>query len=146
MRLTRAEGHAFDRNEFDALLGLATKGIDEILTASSCRMLLDVGHANCSAQNMGFDDVLSFIKQLPLEKVAEVHMSGAGEKDGLAHDTHHSIVKAGQRELEYLEEAIKTGRMTNLVAVTLETFEDIITQLDALKEMLERNGYTIESL
>lgn len=28
-----AEGHAFDRDEFDALLGLATKGIDEILTA-----------------------------------------------------------------------------------------------------------------
>jgi ribonuclease PH len=28
-----AEGHAFDRDEFDALLGLATKGIDEILQA-----------------------------------------------------------------------------------------------------------------
>jgi len=28
-----AEGHAFDRDEFDALLGLATKGIDEILRA-----------------------------------------------------------------------------------------------------------------
>lgn len=28
-----AEGHAFDRDEFDALLGLATKGIDDILRA-----------------------------------------------------------------------------------------------------------------
>ncbi len=28
-----AEGHAFDRSEFDALLALATKGIDEILEA-----------------------------------------------------------------------------------------------------------------
>jgi len=28
-----AEGHAFDRDEFNALLELATKGIDEILTA-----------------------------------------------------------------------------------------------------------------
>ena len=28
-----AEGHAFDRTEFDALLGLAAKGIDEILQA-----------------------------------------------------------------------------------------------------------------
>ncbi len=122
------------------------KFIDEILTASSCGMLLDIGHANCSAQNMGYDDVMSFIKQLPLEKVVEVHMSGAGRKDGLAHDTHHPITKQGQRELEYLEQALKTGRMTSLVAVTLETFEDVIAQLDALKEMLERNGYTIESL
>ncbi len=122
------------------------KFIDEILTTSSCGMLLDIGHANCSAQNMGYDDVMGFIKQLPLEKVVEVHMSGAGRKDGLAHDTHHPITKPGQRELEYLEGALQTGRMTALVAVTLETFEDVITQLDALKEMLERNGYTIESL
>jgi len=28
-----AEGHAFDRDEFNALLELATKGIDEILAA-----------------------------------------------------------------------------------------------------------------
>jgi ribonuclease PH len=27
-----AEGHAFDRGEFDALLELATKGVDEILS------------------------------------------------------------------------------------------------------------------
>ena len=26
-----AEGHAFDRSEFDSLLGLATKGVSEIL-------------------------------------------------------------------------------------------------------------------
>ncbi len=30
-----AEGHAFDRGEFDALLTLATKGIDEILVAQT---------------------------------------------------------------------------------------------------------------
>lgn len=120
--------------------------IDDILISSGSCMLLDFGHANCSAQNMGYDDVMAFIKQLPLEKVVEVHMSGAGRKDGLAHDTHHPITKQGQRELEYLEGALQTGRMTALVAVTLETFEDVITQLDALKEMLERNGYTIESL
>jgi ribonuclease PH len=30
-----AEGHAFDRNEFDALLQLATKGVDEIIAAQN---------------------------------------------------------------------------------------------------------------
>ena len=30
-----AEGHAFDRGEFDALLSLATKGVDEIIAAQS---------------------------------------------------------------------------------------------------------------
>ncbi len=30
-----AEGHAFAREEFDALITLATKGVDEILTAQN---------------------------------------------------------------------------------------------------------------
>ena len=117
--------------------------IAEILSATGCRMLMDLGHANCSAQNMGYDDVMGFIKKLPLEKVVEVHMSGAGRKDGLAHDTHLLIHKEGQPEISYLEQALQTGRMTSLAAVTLETFEDIIPQLDLLRTVLERNGYEI---
>jgi uncharacterized protein (UPF0276 family) len=76
--------------------------IDGILKATGCRMLLDVGHANCSAQNMGHKDVMEFIFSLPLEKVVEVHISGAGRKAGLAHDTHIPIHREGQREVEYL--------------------------------------------
>ena len=120
--------------------------IDDILTATDCRMLLDIGHANCSAQNMGYDDVMSFITKLPLEKVAEIHMSGAGHKDGLAHDTHLLIHKEGQPEVGYLEEILKSGRMTGLAAVTLETFEELIPQLDLLKDVLERTGHTIATL
>jgi len=120
--------------------------IESILTASNCRMLLDIGHANCSAQNMGYDDVMGFIYKLPLEKVFEIHMSGAGRKDGLAHDTHHPINKEGQPEIKYLEELLKSGRMKDLAAVTLETFEDVISQLELLKTVLERSGYTIAGL
>ncbi len=120
--------------------------IDSILTAGGCRMLLDIGHANCSAQNMGCDDVMGFINKLPLEKVVEVHMSGVGRKDELAHDTHHPITKEGQKEVEYLQKALESGRMTSLAAVTLETFEDIIPQLDLLKSTLERAGYEIAPL
>ena len=119
--------------------------IDDILTASNCKMLLDMGHVNCSAQNLGHDDVLGFARKLPLEKVMEVHMSGAGHKAGLAHDTHHPITKEGQPEVGYLEELLKSGRMTALAAVTLETFEDVMPQLALLKEVLERNGYKIAS-
>lgn len=120
--------------------------IDEILTAGKCLMLLDIGHANCSAQNMGYDDVMAYTLKLPLEKVMEIHMSGAGTKDGLAHDTHHPITKEGQPEAGYLEELLKSGRMTGLAAVTLETFEDIMPQLELLRNVLERNGYMIGEL
>ena len=73
-------------------------------------------------------------------------MSGAGRKDGLAHDTHHPINKEGQPEVEYFEEALKSGRMTGLAAVTLETFEDIIPQLELLRNVLQQSGYTIAEL
>ena len=46
--------------------------IDGILVDSGCRMLLDIGHAHFSAQNMGHDNVIDFIYKLPLEKVAEI--------------------------------------------------------------------------
>ncbi len=120
--------------------------IGRILDESGCRMLLDFGHVNVSAQNMGHDDVMGFTNRLPLEKVVEVHMSGAGQKDGLAHDTHLLIHKEGQPEIGYFEEALKSGRMTSLKAVTLETFEDVIPQLDLLKDVLGRSGYTIAPL
>jgi len=117
--------------------------IGDVLEATGCRMLLDFGHANCSAQNMGYSDVMKFVNKLPLEKVAEVHMSGAGHKDGLAHDTHLLIHKEGQPEIKYLEEALKSGRMSGLKAVTLETFEEVMPQLDLLKDVLERTGHSI---
>ncbi len=119
--------------------------ISDILSTSNSKMLLDFGHANCSAQNIGgYDSVMDFIFKLPLENVLEVHMSGAGHKDGLAHDTHHPINRDGQPEIQFLEQAIKSGRMTNLAAVTLETFEDVLAQLELLGEVLERNGFVID--
>jgi uncharacterized protein (UPF0276 family) len=120
--------------------------IRDILDATGCRMLLDFGHANCSAQNMGHSDVMGFIFSLPLEKVVEVHMSGAGRKDGLAHDTHLLIHREGQPEVGYLERALQSGRMTALRAVTLETFDDVIPQLDLLRDVLVRNGFEIAPL
>ena len=120
--------------------------ITEMLDKTGCRMLLDIAHANCSAQNMGRDDVMGFYKELPLDKVVEVHMSAAGEKDGLSHDAHHLITEEGRPELGYFEELLKSGSLPNLAIVTLETFDDVIVQLDALKDVLERNGCTIAPL
>ena len=120
--------------------------VTDILEKTGCGMLMDIGHMNCSAQNMGFGDVVAFASKFPLEKVVEIHMSGAGEKDGLAHDTHHPLTKPGQRELEYLEELLKSGRLSGLRAVTLETFEQLDPQLDALKAVIERTGHIIGSL
>jgi uncharacterized protein (UPF0276 family) len=120
--------------------------IRNILNETGCRMLLDFGHVVVSAKNLGYKNVEDYVKELPLEKVVEIHMSGAGKEGELAQDSHHPITAEGQREVEYLEGALKSGRMTSLAAVTLETFEDIVPQLELLKNVLERSGYKIAAL
>ena len=120
--------------------------IREILKETGCRMLLDFGHVVVSAKNMGYKKVEDYIKELPLEEVVEIHMSGAGREGEFAQDSHHRITAPGQREAEYLEGALKSGRLANLAALTLETFEDVVPQLDLLKNILERTGYKIGAL
>lgn len=120
--------------------------IREILKETGCKMLLDLGHVVVSAKNMGYKKVEDFIKELPLEEVKEIHMSGAGREGEFAQDSHHPITAAGQREAEYLEGALKSGRLKNLAALTLETFEDVVPQLDLLKNILERTGQKTRAL
>ena len=119
--------------------------IRNILNETGCGMLLDFGHVVVSAKNLGYKNVEDYVKELPLEKVVEIHMSGAGKEGELAQDSHHPITAEGQREAEYLETFLKTGRFTNLKAVTLETFENIIPQLDLLRDILGRSGFQIRS-
>jgi len=117
--------------------------IGKVLEETDCEMLLDIGHAAVSSKNLGYNDTMDYLKELPLEKVIEIHMSGSGIEDGVARDSHHPINMKGQREIEYLEELLKTEVLTNLKAVTLETFEDIGSQLQLLREILTNNGYSI---
>lgn len=118
--------------------------IKEIVEETGCRMLLDFGHVVVSTTNMNYPRVIDYINELPLEKVVEIHMSGAGIREGVARDSHHPINKEGQREPEYLEKALQSGKLTNLKAITLETFEDVLSQLEMLEEILTRNGYSIK--
>lgn len=117
--------------------------IKMVLEETGCSMLLDIGHAAVSSKNYGYDDAMEYLNKLPLEKVIEIHMSGSGIEDGVARDSHHPINMKGQREIECLEELLKTGVLTNLKAVTLETFDDIGSQLQLLREILTNNGYSI---
>jgi uncharacterized protein (UPF0276 family) len=65
--------------------------LTEVLEQSDTLLLLDVENVYANSLNHGYDPV-AFIKRLPLERIAYVHMAGGIEKDGLYHDTHtHAI-------------------------------------------------------
>ena len=68
--------------------------VTEILERTDALLLLDLENVFANARNHG-GDALEFLDQLPLERIAYVHVAGGVERDGVYHDTHaHSIPTA----------------------------------------------------
>ncbi|GID31876.1 DUF692 domain-containing protein [Paractinoplanes brasiliensis] len=65
--------------------------IGEILDRSGAMLLLDIANVYANARNRG-DDPLDLLDQLPLDRVAYVHVAGGAEHQGLYHDTHTDAV------------------------------------------------------
>ncbi len=73
--------------------------IGEVLNRSGARLLLDVNNVYVNAQNHGFDP-LDFLRQLPLDRVLEIHVAGHSRSaSGLLIDTHGSPVIEPVHEL-----------------------------------------------
>jgi uncharacterized protein (UPF0276 family) len=66
--------------------------INAIVAESNCQLLLDVNNVYVNAFNHGYE-AKEFIKQLPLNKVAYIHMAGHEQvSDTLIIDTHGQAV------------------------------------------------------
>lgn len=62
--------------------------VTEICERTDARLLLDVANVYANARNRGADPHALFA-EIPLERIAYVHMAGSDEStDGLYHDTH----------------------------------------------------------
>ncbi|MFC5287822.1 DUF692 domain-containing protein [Actinokineospora guangxiensis] len=61
--------------------------LGELTSRTGCLLLLDVANMWANARNLGHDtDAL--LDDLPLERVAYVHVAGGYEHDGVYHDSH----------------------------------------------------------
>jgi uncharacterized protein (UPF0276 family) len=75
-----------------------TEFISELLARTDALLLLDVSNLYANALNHGFDPVAA-LGELPLERIAYVHIGGGRFIDGRYHDTHADPVLAGVLEL-----------------------------------------------
>lgn len=102
-----------------------------ILERTDCKLLLDVANLFANSVNHGFDPK-EYLKKLPLERLAYVHVAGGKFDNSFYHDTHaHPIVESVYELLEILCE------MTNVPAVMLERDDHFPTQ-EALNNELDR--------
>ena len=72
--------------------------LTEILDRSGAHLLLDVANVYANARNRGTDP-LDLLDDLPLDRVAYVHVAGGAEHQGLYHDTHTDAVPEPVLEL-----------------------------------------------
>ncbi|MCR3760891.1 multinuclear nonheme iron-dependent oxidase [Clostridium felsineum] len=64
--------------------------------------LLDISHAKIAAEYHGID-IKEYLKELPLNRVREIHVNGSGyDKNGFPMDTHQSMEKIDYEMLEWV--------------------------------------------
>jgi hypothetical protein len=101
--------------------------IRRVLGATGCDLLLDIGHVRIAAQALGVE-VTEYLEQLPLERVRQIHASGARQREGTWFDAHEPLAEADYGLLAHLIER------TQPAVLTLE----YIREPEALRQQLTR--------
>jgi uncharacterized protein (UPF0276 family) len=66
----------------------------ELTDRTGCLLIVDVANLYANARNLGVDP-RAFLDEIPLERLAYVHVAGGVERGGLYHDTHaHPVLPA----------------------------------------------------
>jgi uncharacterized protein (UPF0276 family) len=73
--------------------GELTEGqfLAELVERTDCLLLVDVANLHANAVNIGTEPG-RFLDEIPLERLAYVHVAGGVDRDGLYHDTHAHAV------------------------------------------------------
>lgn len=124
----------YDRVVYDHYPYIMPEQINRAVLDNDVSFLLDLTHAKITALFHGWD-IHEYIRRLPLERVAEIHVNGPGyDKDGFPADTHQAM---GDEDYELLDWVLN---FTNPAIVTLEYVgvegEDYDTIVCSLKKQL----------
>lgn len=105
----------------------------EVVEATGCDLLLDVGNLYANARNEGLDP-LEVLSRYPLERVAMLHVAGGVSEGGFYFDTHAHPVPSAVLDLVAAALAARPE-----IPVLLErdasfgAFGDLCAELDALR-------------
>lgn len=107
----------------------------EVSETADCGILLDVNNVFVSSANHSFDPI-EYLKNIPLERVAQIHVAGHSVKDGYRLDTHDNFVLPEVWKL--YEHVIEKIGPTN----TLLEWDAHIPDFDVVRaEAMKANAY-----
>ena len=107
--------------------------VTEILESTDSMLLLDLANLLANAMNHNFD-AIAYLRKIPLERIAYVHIAGGILRDGLYHDTHAHPVPTAVHDL--LTELCSMHRPPMVMLERDDKFprEDALNaELDAIK-------------
>lgn len=91
-----------DRVKFDHYPYIMPEQYSRLFIDNDVSFLLDLTHAKITAQYHGWN-VHDYIRQLPLNRVVEIHTNGSGyDKDGFPADTHQAMGDEDYKLLEWV--------------------------------------------
>lgn len=99
--------------------------IGRVCEETGCGFLLDTGHARISAESLGIG-IHDYLRDLPLDRVVQVHVSGPRRVEGLLVDTHQPL-----QDEDYGIFAFILG-VTQPKVITLEYIQKADAQLKQL--------------
>lgn len=108
--------------------------VSTIVERANCGILLDLHNLYCNQIN-GRQSIETFLQQIPLDRVWEVHLAGGVELDGYWLDAHSGAIPT---PLVDICQAI-LPRLPNLKALIFEIFPSFVaeTGIDVIKQQLE---------
>jgi uncharacterized protein (UPF0276 family) len=128
--LENLEPPTLDGFDFESRTGRIT----EVLDRTGCGLLLDLGHARVSAAAFTMD-VEEYLSGLPMDRVAQLHVSGPRMHDGRLVDSHEPLQEEDYALVDFILARARPK------VVTLE----YIRRRDPLEEQLQRLRRILDS-
>lgn len=114
--------------------------ITEILETADCGMLLDVNNLYINSRNHSYDPI-TFLRNIPVERVVEIHLAGGAFKLGMLVDTHAHPVSNDVWNL--FEEVCRIVPFNGVVIErdsNLKRLEDLIDEVNIAKKIMKKHN------
>jgi uncharacterized protein (UPF0276 family) len=120
--------------------------LSEAIERTDSLLLLDVSNLYANSRNHNFDP-LTFLDQIPLDRIAYVHIAGGTTRGDLYHDTHAHAIPRGA--LDLLEQLCSRVTPLGILLERDDNFpqeKEITTELEAIKAAAQRGAAARESI